>query len=37
LVELVEELKDKRRFAKYLRLDEAGEHASIERACEENF
>jgi hypothetical protein len=31
VVELVEELKDKERFVKYLSLDDAGENAFTER------
>jgi hypothetical protein len=31
LVELVEDLKDKGRFVKYVRLDDDGENDSIER------
>jgi hypothetical protein len=35
VVELVEEIKDKVIFVKYIRMDDAGENASIERACKE--
>jgi hypothetical protein len=35
VVELFEALKDIVRFVKYARLDDAGENASIERACKE--
>jgi hypothetical protein len=33
ILALVEELKDKGRFFMYIILDDAGENASIERAC----
>jgi hypothetical protein len=37
VVELVEELKDKGRFVKYVRLDDARENYSIERASKEKY
>jgi hypothetical protein len=35
MVELVEYLKEEGRFVKFIRLDDAGENASIEWACKE--
>jgi hypothetical protein len=37
VVELVRELKNKVRFVKFIRLDDAGENVFIKRACQEKF
>jgi hypothetical protein len=35
VVELVEDLKERGRFVKYIRLNDAGKNASIERPCKD--
>jgi hypothetical protein len=37
VVELFKELKDKGRFVKYKRLDDAMENISIEKVCKEKY